>query len=138
LRHLFFRPDDVLQTVKFGEDVLQQMRTKRNEIISSHATSSKPSESKIVKQANQNKVITPTAKMSESTVDKVKEHEERLSKVGEEFDTKLNHLQNDMTLMMSQQKSELEIKMKEIIINETTELRKEFKQDREEQVNEKN
>ncbi len=133
------RPDDVLQTVKFGSDVMQQMRAKRNEILMSHATSdaaAKPLSNRreystVVKE----KTITPTPKI---IVDKHKDVEpkkvEKSYPVPGEIEAKLERLQSDVTVMIENHKSSIESKVKEIISTETGELRREFKQDRVEQV----
>jgi hypothetical protein len=131
---LSFRPDDVLQTVKFGEDVLQQMRAKRNEILTSHGVSQRPPEPKVVKLATQEKIIMPSSKVSGQMASRQKDYEDQISKVASEFDGKLGAIQADMTEMMKTQKAELEEKMREIVSAETGQLRKEFRMERELQV----
>ena len=134
-----FRPDDVLQTVKFGSDVMQQMRAKRNEILMSHATSDEAAKSSSTRRdystVVKEKTITPTPKI---VVDKHKDVEpkkvEKSYPVPGEFEAKLERLQSDVTVMIESHKSSIELKVKEIISTETEELRKEFKQDRVEQV----
>jgi hypothetical protein len=118
---------------------MQQMRAKRNEILMSHATSeavAKPISNRreystVVKE----KTITPTPKI---VVDKHKDVEpkkvEKSYPVPGEFEAKLERLQSDVTVMIENHKSSIESKVKEIISTETEELRKEFKQDRVEQV----
>ena len=148
------KPDDVLQTVKFGTDVMQQMRAKRNEILMSHATSNQNSD---VAKSSQNvrkdftsnakeKTITPTPKVAEpkpKIVEKKLELKDLPTSaptievsypVSGEFDEKLVRLQKDMVKMIETHKTSIELKVKEIIIAETGELRKEFRQERAEQV----
>ena len=148
------KPDDVLQTVKFGTDVMQQMRAKRNEILMSHATSNLNSD---VAKSSQNvrkdftsnakeKTITPTPKVAEpkpKIVEKKLELKDLPTSaptievsypVPGEFDEKLARLQKDMVTMIETHKTSIELKVKEIIIAETGELRKEFRQERAEQV----
>ena len=119
---------------------MQQMRAKRNEILMSHATSdevAKPTMStrKDYSTMMKEKTITPTPKI---VVDKPKEVEpkkvEKSYPVPGEFEAKLERLQSDVTSMIESHKSSIESKVKEIISTETEELRKEFKQDRVEQV----
>lgn len=118
---------------------MQQMRAKRNEILMSHATSdevSKPTSTrKDYSTMMKEKTITPTPKI---VVDKPKEVEpkkvEKSYPVPGEFEAKLERLQSDVTSMIESHKSSIESKVKEIISTETEELRKEFKQDRVEQV----
>ena len=125
------KPDDVLQTVKFGSDVMQQMRAKRNEILKSHETSAVNSETakapivrKDYSSFSKEKTITPTQKVVEKKEDKFPA----------EFDSKLEKLQVEMTSMIVSHKSSIENRVKEIISAETGELRKEFRQERIEQV----
>ena len=148
------KPDDVLQTVKFGTDVMQQMRAKRNEILMSHATSNQNSD---VAKSSQNvrkdftsnakeKTITPTPKVAEPKPEIVEKKLELKDlptsaptievsyPVSGEFDEKLVRLQKDMVTMIETHKTSIELKVKEIIIAETGELRKEFRQERAEQV----
>lgn len=134
MTRIYFRPDDVLQTVKFGEDVLQQMRAKRNEILTSHGISQKPPEPKVVKLSTQEKIIIPSSKVSDQMASRQKDYEDQLSKVASEFDDKLGALHSDMTEMMMTQKAELEAKMREIVSAETGQLRKEFRMERDLQV----
>lgn len=120
----------MLQTVKFGEDVLQQMRAKRTEILTSHGVGQKPAEPKVVKLSTKEKVLLPSSKVDTKT----KDYEEQLSKVVSEFDCKLDNLQADINELMMVQKVEIEKKMKEIVTTETGQLREEFRLERELQV----
>ena len=129
------KPDDVLQTVKFGNDIMQQMRAKRNEILMSHETSAAMNaEPAIVRKDyssfSKEKTITPTQKV----VEKKKEEKLTVNPFPVEFESKIETLQVDMTSMIVSHKSSIESRVKEIISAETGELRKEFRQERIEQV----
>jgi hypothetical protein len=61
------KPDDVLQTVKFGTDVMQQMRAKRNEILMTHETSIPEKSGPVVRKdyssIRKEKTMAPSAKV---------------------------------------------------------------------------
>ena len=65
------KPDDVLQTVKFGSDVMQQMREKRNEILQTHETSAAEKSVPIVRKdyssIRKEKTISPSPSLVQET-----------------------------------------------------------------------
>ena len=132
------KPDDVLQTIKFGSDVMQTMRAKRNEILMHHETSnpekSGPPVRKDYSTMRQEKTITPSRKVTQEKDERSAAKETEMLK--HEFNSRLEKIHDDVTELIETHKSSIEDRVKEIIRQETGELRKEFRQDRCEQVGE--
>ena len=132
------KPDDVLQTIKFGSDVMQTMRAKRNEILMHHETSnpekSGPPVRKDYSTMRQEKTITPSRKVTQEKDERSAAKETEMLK--QEFNSRLEKIHDDVTELIETHKSSIEDRVKEIIRQETGELRKEFRQDRCEQVGE--
>jgi hypothetical protein len=105
------------------------MRAKRNEILTSHETS-------IVRKdyssLRKEKTITPSQKVLEKVTNKSEKVPSAL-----EFDAKLDRFQAEMLSTLEQQKRSVESRVVEILAEETEQLRKEFRQDRLQQVGSK-